>query len=111
METETKIKIGALLLLLGVIITYNALWYGSKEIKEVTIDEKWIKYHNNDAKYLFSDTEGNVYSIEDSLLLWSWNASDRYAFIKPNTPYEITTYGWRIPILSSYPNAIKIQSI
>ena len=111
METKTKIEIGFVAFLLSATLIYGVLYHASEDTKEITIDEKWVKYHNGDAKYLFSDTEGNVYSIEDSLWLWSWNSSDRYALIKANSTYEITTYGWRIPFLSSYPNAVHIKAL
>ena len=111
MEAGAKIRIGFVVFLLSTTLTYGILYRASKDTKEITVDEKWVKNNGESGKYLFSDTEGNVYSIEDSAWLWSWNASDRYAFIKTNTTYEITTYGWRIPFLSSYPNAISIEAI
>ena len=111
MEAKTKIGIGLVVFLLSATLTYGVLYRASENTKQITVDEKWVKYHNDDAKYLFSDTEGNVYSIEDTPWLWSWNSSDRYALIKANTTYEITTYGWRIPFLSCYPNAVYIKEV
>ena len=111
MEIKTKIGIGLIALFLSATLIYGISYRASKDTKEITVDEKWIKYHNDDAKYLFSDTNGNVYSIEDSLWLWLWNSSDRYASIKANSTYQVTTYGWRIPFLSWYPNAAYIEEI
>ena len=91
------------------IVAYPIAYYSSAAVQEVTVQEKWIKYHGKDAKYLFSDLDGNVYSIEDSVLLFVFDASDRYARIKEGTSYTIKTYGWRIKILSWYPNAIEIK--
>ena len=92
-------------------VVYAGAYYASDEVVIVTVEEKWTKYHSGDAKYLFSNEEGVVYSIEDSLLLWQFDASDRYALIKAGGTYEITTYGWRIHILSWYKNAMHIEEV
>lgn len=96
-------------LVVGALIAYPVAYRTSDVTKTVTVKEKWVKYHNDDAKYLFSDTQGNVYSIEDSLWVWSWDASDRYASVEEGKTYTITTYGWRVRIFSWYPNAIEIR--
>ena len=108
MEREV---LGFILIALALFGFYLCAFYSSKTVKVVTVKEKWVKYYNGGAKYLFSDTEGNVYSIEDCLWLWKWDASDRYAKIEPGHTYRITFYGWRIHILSWYPNAVEIVPI
>jgi len=100
--------VGLVLAIVLVIGLFLSAFYGSETTKIITVDEKWAKYHGEDQKYLFSDTNGNVYSVEDSILLWKWDASDRYAQIEEDQTYRITTYWWRIHILSWYPNAIEI---
>ena len=103
------IGIGLLLIILMCGIGgFLSAFYSSEETSTITIKEKWVKYQRDDQKYLFSDIEGNVYSIDDSLLLWTWDASDRYARIDEGQTYTITTYWWRVRILSWYPNAVRI---
>jgi len=111
MGREEKICIGGIIICLVFFAIYSTAYYNSSLTKTIQIKEKWVKYHGTDAKYLFSDTEGNVYSGEDSLLLWQFDASDRYAAIEEGETYRITTYGWRIRILSWYPNIVKIEKI
>lgn len=78
----------------------------------ITVNEKWIKAQGqNGQKYLMSDAEGNVYSIEDSYWKWIFDASNRYAAIKPGHTYHITTFGRRSPFFSNYPNAITIEEV
>jgi len=107
------------LVILGLIIVvgsypiYAICYYQSATTKMVTVKEKWIKAApgSDTMTYLFSDTEGNVYAVADELLLWKWDASDRWAKLEEGKSYRITFYGWRIHILSWYPNAIEIEEI
>lgn len=104
------IGIGLLAILaVGIVGGFLHAFYASEETKTVTVKEKWVKYQRDDQKYLFSDMQGNVYAIDDSLLLWVWDASDRYAKIEEGQTYTITTYWWRIRILSWYTNAVEIE--
>ncbi|MCK4781372.1 DUF1523 family protein [Candidatus Parcubacteria bacterium] len=108
---DTKWKILWIIVVLGLLAIYPVALHTSGTSKEITVKEKWVKYHREDAKYLFSDEENNVYSIEDSIWLIKFDASDRYAKITEGKRYLIKTYGWRIRILSSYSNAMGITEI
>jgi len=108
---EAIVGISAIVLLILAVAGFALAWFASEEEKIVTVKEKWVKYHGNDAKYLFSDTEGNVYCITDNIFLWRWDASNRYAKLEEGKTYKIKFYGWRIPILSQYQNAIEIEEI
>ena len=102
-----------LIAIVGLYPIYAIYYYQSAITKIVTVKEKWIKAApgSNTMMYLFSDTEGNVYAVADELLLWKWDASDRWAKLEEGKTYRITFYGWRIHILSWYPNAIEIEEI
>lgn len=82
---------------------------------EVTIKEKWTKVISNGESvsglYLFSTTDGNVYSIQDTLWHWNFNAADRYALIQPDKTYNIWLFGIRMPFFSMYQNAYRIEEI
>ncbi len=92
-------------------IFYGIALHGSIDYKEITTKEKWVKYQNDDAKYLVSDVNDNVYSLEDSWWFLTFDASDRYSRIELNTTYKIKTIGWRIRILSQYPNIVEFNKI
>jgi hypothetical protein len=88
------------------------LLYDSDAEYTITINEKWIKGQGDEGqKYLMSDLQGNVFSIEDSWWKWTFDASNRYAEIKQNHTYLIKTFGRRSPFFSNYPNAIEIREI
>jgi len=99
-------------LAVGGSIMYLVMFYQSATVRTVTIKEKWVKASGSDKQiYLFSDTDGNVYCIVDELLLWRFDASDRWAKLEVGKTYRITFYGWRIQFFSWYPNAIEIEEI
>lgn len=50
-----------------------------------------------------------VLSVADSLPDFDFSSSDRFASIKEGKRYEFTTRGWRVPLLSWFPNIIKIK--
>lgn len=57
--------------------------------------------------YMMTDSEGNSYKISDSLWYWQWRSTDIWASLKEGQLYKVRGYGWRIGILSSYPNIIE----
>ncbi|MCK9568448.1 hypothetical protein M0R72_05870 [Candidatus Pacearchaeota archaeon] len=116
MNGEDIILIGAGIFtcaLIAAMFTQNAyLLIGSDAEYTITVNEKWIKGNGDEGqKYLMSDMEGNVYSVEDSWWKWAFDASNRFAIIKPGHTYHISTFGRRSPFFSNYPNAIEIQEV
>jgi len=101
-----------LLIIVGIVAQLAYLLVGTDQEMVVTIDQKWIKSQgDNGQKYLFSDVNGNVYSIEDSWWKWKFDSSDRYAFVRPGQTYQIETFGRRSHFFSNYPNALKINKV
>lgn len=110
---EISIVLGALVivLIIGAAVGQSVCCLvGTDAEYTITIKEKWIKGQGeNGQKYLMSDMEGNVYSIEDSWWKWIFDASNRYAVIEVGHTYHINTFGRRSPFFSNYPNAIDIR--
>lgn len=73
----------------------------------VTVTDKWIKNYSEDGVYLVGTTEG-VYEVTDSLLKWRWNSSDVYASIEVGETYNMEIAGFRVPLLSMYPNIYEV---
>ena len=74
-----------------------------------TVEEKWIKYHNEGAKYLISTKNHGVLENTDELIVWKWDSSDVYAKITDGEYYCFKVIGWRIPLLSWYQNIITVN--
>lgn len=100
---------GVVLVIILIITAISGIMTGNKTEVDITVNDKWIKAIDSGSDYMISDTNGNVYVIQDSLYLLSFDASDRYASIEIGRMYGITTIGWRIPVLSKYPNIIEIN--
>jgi len=75
--------------------------------ESITVKEKWVKYHGDDAKYLVSSTDGEVFEITDSFFRWRFDSSDLYADLEPGMTCSIQTQGWRFPFFSDYKNIIE----
>lgn len=103
----TGVIIAIVLIILSV--SYSLVLRSTVEQHEITVKDKRIKYKDDNAKYLISDTDGNVYSVEDSIWFLTFDASNRYAKLQIGKSYIVTTVGWRIPLLSMYKNIIKIS--
>lgn len=106
MNKEIILYIAVVIGIIGLIGLHDALLLGSEQQSTITINEKWTKQHGSSMKYLCSDTNGNVYSIDDCTWRLQWDTS-----IKEGETYEIITIGWRIPMVSWYQNIVKIEAI
>lgn len=100
----------------GIVLVILLLVVGASGIKtlntqdvEITIEDKWIKATNDGSNYMISDTNGNVYEVDDSLWLISFDASNRYAGLDIDRSYGVTTIGWRVPFLSMYTNIVEVN--
>lgn len=56
-------------------------------------------------------TDCGVLSVADSIPDFDFSSADRFAAIKEGKRYEFTTRGWRVPLLSWFPNIIKIKEV
>jgi hypothetical protein len=80
------------------------------EEKNITVQEK-LGAHGEGGGYQVIDTDGNVYSVEDNLLLGSFDASNRYAKLKADHQYHVKTFGIRNTFLTWYPNILEINEV
>ena len=99
------IILGVLIFLLSIVYDISFALTTGKET--ITVEEKWVKYHGEDAKYLVSSTNGQVFQITDTFWKWRWNSSNLYAQLEPDKEYAIVTQGWRFPFFSDYKNILE----
>ena len=83
----------------------------------VVVQDKWTKRYFNTEKYLIgckdinNEQEEYVFEITDSLLAFRWDSSDLYGKIEPGHVYRMEICGYRVPILSRYPNIYVADEI
>lgn len=57
-------------------------------------------------------TDNGTFKISDAIFgVVRFNSSDVYGKVREDHDYTITYYGWRIPVLSTYPNIEKIEPV
>lgn len=57
-------------------------------------------------------TDDGTFAISDALVGHvRFNSSDVYGRVRPCHNYEITSYGWRLPLMSTYPNITEMRDL
>lgn len=111
-NTVDNIKVAILLIsLFAIIVGYPVAYTTSSEMVTFTVDEKFIKRHNESDRYLVSTTDGDVLENTDSVIFFKWNSSNIYAKLKKRHRYHAKVAGWRWPILSMKRNIISVQDL
>ena len=105
--------IGILLIIViaVLLITYPVSYAFTSGEETITIKDKWVKYHGNDAKYLVSSEDGQVFEITDSIIRWRFDSSNLYADIDVDNSYDISYQGWRFAIMSDYKNILEAEIV
>lgn len=93
------------------IMTYPISYALTSGEETITVKDKWVKYHGNDAKYLVISEDGQVFEVSDSIIRWRFDSSNLYADIDIGNTYDIKTQGWRFAILSDYKNILEIEVV
>jgi len=108
---ELLIGIGLILIALTVLffVGYGLMYALTTGTETITIKEKWVKYHEEDAKYLVSSTNGQVFQITDSIIKWRFDSSNLYSDIEEGDRCDIKTQGWRWGFFSDYKNILEVD--
>ena len=96
-------------LLFGFGLFYRVAYALTSGAESITVKEKWVKYQSNDAKYLVSSTDGQVFEVSDSFIYWRFDSSNLYAYLEPGMSCVVETQGWRLPLLSDYKNIVEAR--
>jgi len=88
-------------------LAYNIAYAFTTGFETITIKDKWVKYQNEDAKYLVSSTNGQVFQITDTFVKMRFDSSNLYANLDKGKTYAINTQGWRLGFLSNYKNILE----
>lgn len=87
---------------------YRAVGTHRSETFTVEKSERIAEYKS--GRYLIF-TDRGVYENTDSFLNGKFNSSDLYNQLKPGNKYTCDTIGWRVGLLSWYPNVLKCEEV
>lgn len=85
-------------------------WYthATTESQTCTVEDKDRASQEGGSSFRIY-TDCGVFKVQDSFTRGMFSSADRYAAIEVGETYEITTYGWRIPFMSAFPNIIEAK--
>ena len=76
---------------------------------EITVNDKYIKRSGETDIYLVVDENKNTYKITDLFFKFKFNSTDIYNELEIGKTYKVKTSGFRIKVLSEYPNINKVE--
>lgn len=84
--------------------------YATQQNRKITVKkvERIITPYGEKSKYLIYAEDG-VYENTDNILRMKFNSADVYSQLQNGKTYMCDTYGWRVPLLSIYPNIVKCE--
>jgi hypothetical protein len=105
--------IGISILLLVSLLFTNApyQWLTQRTVEDVLIKDKQVstesaKHQDKVISTYLIFTDHGVFRNDDAGWFMKYNSSDVYGDLDVGKHYRLKVYGWRIPILSMYPNIV-----
>lgn len=104
-----NIALLAIILLIIVVLMFSE--YLNNQEREITVTDKYIKRSGEADIYLIVDENKNTYKITDLFFKFKFNSTDLYNELEKGNTYIVKTSGFRIKILSQYPNINEIEKV
>lgn len=83
--------------------------YGTSEDSEITIRKKYSFVENGFTKFMIQDFRNQHYCVNNSLWFWKWDCIEDWSKLEEGESYRVKRYGWRVPILSLFPNIVRLE--
>lgn len=80
----------------------------------VVTNKKVVSSKNGDKYFVYTQAEDGriiVFRIANNLMELKFNSEDLYLAMAVHRKYEITAYGFNIPLLSCYQNIVKVKGL
>jgi hypothetical protein len=85
-------------------ITFYFYFFFTKFQRVIIIKEDFIVGINKQILNLISDTNNNLYVIDNKFLLLNFDAAETLSKLEKGKSYRVTGYGIRIPFFDMYQN-------
>jgi len=112
MRTSVKIiLILVAVMIIGSIFLSIAGYQNKQTIKTKVTDKERITQNSGDKinSFYVIYTEAGTFKLEDDMFYGNFNSSDWYGQIHRDSTYTFETVGYRVGILSSYPNIVYFK--
>lgn len=104
---------GCLLALVVLAGVGGSIYYaGHEETRTCTVESKdrTTKQDGSSSMRVYTEQCG-VLGVGDMWWLFKFDSADTYSAIKEGSTYEVTTVGFRVPLLSIFPNIIEAKEV
>ena len=103
------------IVLSGLMMVKAGYTYGTTFNKKITVEDKFERVTGDKSStsqvFCVSTKDGEVYHVRKSLWYWQFYSTELWSNLKKEKTYEIKAYGWRIGMLSIYPNIVDVKEI
>ncbi len=90
---------------MGIIIVPMTFYvYLSTNTRRIRIKRKYKYVKSGMTSFMIIDMDENHYSLNNSIWFWKWDAIEDWYSLDKEREINIKFYGYRIPILSLFPN-------
>jgi len=98
-------------MIIGSIFLSIAGYQNKQTIKTKVTDKERITQNSGDEinSFYVIYTEAGTFKLEDDMFYGNFNSSDWYGQIHRDSTYTFETVGYRVGILSSYPNIVHFK--
>ena len=76
---------------------------------QVTIANKYTMTKNGYTDFMVVDSVGKHYNVNNSVWYWKWDSVEEWDRLKLNEKVSVRYYGYRIPILGTFPNIYNVS--
>ena len=82
----------------------------SDSITTTVTDKHRVVDRDGDSKWIVM-TEDMSFQNSDALWHMKFNSTDIQGKLRVDGTYRIEYYGWRVPVMSMYPNIISVEEV
>lgn len=110
LSTKLLTIIGWIVVAIVIVLSPFLYVYATQQDRKITVKktERIVSPDGKSSKYLICAEDG-VYENTDNILRMKFNSADVYSQLQNGKTYMYDIYGWRVPLLSIYPNIVKCE--
>ena len=94
--------------ILSMLLSCHGIYtYSTLKNDTIKVVKKYKMNRNGFTDFMIIDEKGRHFNVNNSIWYWKWDAIEDWHTIKENENIEIKYYGFRIPLLGTFPNIVS----